>query len=187
MPTAPKSRHGFTLLELLLVVLLIAILYGVFINRLQQRSPQDAAEKVTLQTLKETLSLFPAAQERELICTEPCRTCTVYLDGKAQKETAIPLFETAPTVWKTDRYGQWQAWEFTPLFDENQSSKPVCFRYRLARNGSGSSYIVQTDDKHFYVFKPYLEPVRLVASLPEAEKMLDISALLPMERRDYSF
>ena len=186
MSTAPKNRPGFTLLELLIVVVLIAILYGVFINKLQQRSPEQKTEKVTLQTLKETLSLFPAERAREIICTQPCKQCAVYLDGHKVKETDFPLFNTEPTVWKSNPFGQLREWEFLPLYDTNLSDEAVCFRYQLFRNGSGSNYIVQTDDTHFYVFKP-MRPVEIFSSLSDAQKAFDSTTLLPMEQRDYLF
>ncbi len=186
MPTVSKSSRGFTLFELLIVVLLIAVLYGVFISKMSS-SPKKEAEKVTLETLKKTLDLFPAQRSRELICTDPCTHCRVYIDGSAVKGTEVALFKKEPTVWVKDRYGQFRQKTFLPLNDPEHGVKNVCFRYKLYRNGSGSSYIVQTDDKHYYVFKPYLHPVSVAETLTQAQEMFDTQSLLPTERRDYNF
>lgn len=186
-PTVPKSKSAFTLIELLIVVVLIAILYGVFISKLQQRTPKDAAQSLNLFTLQKTLGLFPAEQQRSLVCTEPCTSCSIYLGDKALEGTEIPLFNTPPVTWRQDRYGQYFKTEFTPVIDPEHGTTNVCFRYELFRNGSGSSYIVQTDDTHFYAFKPYLHPVRLYASINDAKTAMDSEALLPTELRNYDF
>ena len=187
MPTASRNSGGFTLFELIIVVLLIGILYGVFINKMQKSSGGNIPESVTLETLKSTLALFPAVRKREVVCTEPCKECTVFIDGNPVKETTFSLFDTAPTVWKKDRYGQLKRVKFLPLYDPDSERKDVCFRYRLFRNGSGSSFIVQTDEKHYYVFKPYMQPVRSVASANAAADALDDRTLLPTERRNFNF
>ena len=187
MPTVSKnSRGGFTLFELLIVVLLIAILYGVFISKMSS-SPKKEAEKITLKTLKKTLQQFPAQRARELICVEPCKQCNIYIDGAPVKDVDLPLFKTEPVVWVKDRYGQFQQKVFLPLDDPEHGAKDVCFRFKLFRNGSSSSYIVQTDDKHYYIFKPYLQPVTVTDTLAEAQKAFDTKSLLPTEQRNYNF
>lgn len=187
MPTVPKNRHGFTLFELLIVVLLIAILYGVFINKLQQNAPKEQREQVTLTTLKKLLSQFPVQHEREVICTEPCKECRIYLDGHPLEEGELTLFETPPTVWRPDPYGAYQPVTFSPLLDPRHEAKQVCFRFSLFRNGSSSSYIVQTGEKRYLVFRPYLFPVTEYASLDDARESVDSEALLPTEQRQYDF
>jgi prepilin-type N-terminal cleavage/methylation domain-containing protein len=187
MPTAPRNRRGFTLFELLIVVLLIAILYGVFINKLQLGSSKKRADEVSLVTLHKLLEQFPSERKREVICTEPCKECKVYLDDKPLDDVSFPLFLSEPTVWKADRFGQYQSVSFLPLNDPEHGVKDVCFRYRLFPNGSGSSYIVQTDERHFYAFKPFLYPVQTFSTLEAAKKMFDSEALLPTERRNYTF
>ncbi len=187
MPTASTNRHAFTLLELLIVVVLIATLYGVFINRMSQSSARESTDGITLKTLQKRLGEFPAGMKREIVCTRPCKACRIYLNGTPLKEGRFSLFDAPPTVFSRDRFGQLRPVTFMPLRDEEGVSREVCFRYELFRNGSGSSYVVQTDEKHYYIYKPYLFPVRVVASLSEAQKAFDTEALLPTERRNYNF
>jgi hypothetical protein len=171
----------------MIVVVLIAVLYGVFISRMTQSPKKNRQESVTIETLKQLLEAFPASQKREIICLEPCTECRIYLDGKAVKGTSLSLFNAPPAVLVRDRYGQFVPKRFLPLDDPKNGIKDVCFRYRLFRNGSASSYIVQTESRAFYLFRPYLYPVKRVDSLEDAVAAFDTEKLLPTERRNYNF
>lgn len=185
MPNASKNSPAFTLFELLIVVVLIAIIYGVFIQRLQ--SVGKAETRITLQTLPELLDTFPEGLDREVICTEPCKECRIYIDGKPVKGDAFALFAETPPVWTKDRYGQMQQKTFLPLYDPDHGIKEVCFRYRRFRNGSGSHYIVQNGETRFVRFPAYLHPVRTFSTLEAAEGAEAHAALLPTEARRYTF
>ncbi len=171
----------------MIVVVLIAVLYGVFINKMSTRSVKDKTQQTTLKTLGALLQNFPAAQRREVVCLEPCTECSVHLNGKALKETAFTLFKQPPTVLVRDRFGQFVSKSFLPYEDPKSGVKNVCFRYRLFRNGSQSSYIVQTDARTFYIFRPYMYPVEKVDSIETAQAAFDSEKLLPTERRNYDF
>jgi len=185
MPNASKSSPAFTLFELLIVVALIAVLYGVFIQRLQNAGKADA--RISLETLPQLLDSFPEGIRREVICTEPCKECRVYLDGKAVEGSPFPLFAQSPTVWTKDRYGQMQQQSFSPLYDPDHGTKEVCFRYRRFRNGSGSHYIGQNGETSVIRFPAYLLPVRTFATLEAAEAADTDETLLPTEARRYTF
>lgn len=185
MPNASKNRTAFTLFELLIVVVLIAIIYGVFIQRLQSVGNPEA--RITLQTLPQLLDTFPEGLRREVICTEPCKECRIYIDGEAVKGDAFALFAQSPVVWVKDRYGQMKEKNFLPLFDPDHGTKEVCFRYRRYRNGSGSSYIVQNGETSFVRFPAYLSAVETFSTLEAAEGAESHEALLPTEARRYTF
>lgn len=187
MPSVSRNRDAFTLLELLIVVLLIAVLYGVFIDKLQQNSTDRHKDAVTLKTLKSLLGTLPSERRREVICLKPCTECAIFLDGKPLEESKLKLFRSEPTVWHPDRYGQYQAVEFTPLIDPEHGVKRVCFRFSLFRNGSSSSYIVQTDPDHFLVFRAFAQSVTSFESMDDAQSALDSERFLPTEQRDYLF
>ncbi len=187
MPTAQRNRSGFTLFELLIVVLLIAILYGVFINKLQLQTSGKSTDEVTLETIRTLLGQFPSERRREIICAEPCKSCAVFLDGEIVKSSKFPLFEKTPLVWKEDRYGEYKTIDFAPIIDPEHGTTNICFRYHLFRNNSASSYIVQTDERHFYVFKPYMAPVKIYTTLDAAKNALGSESLLPTEQRNYNF
>lgn len=187
MPIVQKNSSGFTLFELLIVVVLIAILYGVFINRLQLQTTKVSTGQVTLANLHTLLEQFPAERRREIICAEPCKTCSVALDGKVVKSSDFSLFNKAPVVWKPDRYGEYKTMHFSSLIDPEHGTTDICFRYRLFRNDSASSYIVQADDTHFFVFKPYMDVVKTYATLDDAKNAFRDESLIPTEQRNYNF
>lgn len=171
----------------MIVVMLIAVLYGVFISRMSTKGPEDLKDAVSLKTLKTFLLQFPAEKSRELVCPEPCKTCRVYIDGSEVQNLEIPLFKSEPFVYVRDRFGQYRQKTFLPIYDENEDATNLCFRFEVFQNKSSSHYIVQADDTHFYVFKPYMAPVSETDTLDAAQQAFDSEPLLPTEQRNYTY
>jgi len=188
MPSAASSRRGFTLFELILVVLLIAILYGVFINKLATgRSATAGKQQVTLGTLRGYLALFRTESgEVSLICPEPCGKCGVFVDGEAVEDAELTLFKQAPTVYRRDRYGQFEPRTFRPLQQGEREPENVCFAFTLWANDSSSSDIVEADDV-FYVFDAYGEPTQTFKTLEDAAEAYNRTELIPDDKRVYDF
>ena len=188
MPSASSSRSGFTLFELLLVIILIAVLYGIFINKLSTGPKRGGAEAVTLQTLDTLLQPFAREAEADaaLVCTDRGRKCEVYVDGARAGETSVALFDDEPQVYARDGYGQFRPLTFAPVEDDDGVVQDVCFRYTLRANGSRSSYIVG-DGGVFYLFDAYLQPVTTYKTLEEAETAYEREALIPDDERSYTF
>ncbi|WP_345985131.1 prepilin-type N-terminal cleavage/methylation domain-containing protein [Sulfurimonas sp. HSL-1656] len=188
MPSASSSRRGFTLFELLLVVLLIAVLYGVFINKLSTgKGPADGKDTVTLETLRDYLSRFrPQRGDVTLVCPEPCETCSVFIDGKAVEGADISLFKQEPTVYRRDRYGQFEPYVFLPVRRGETDTVNVCFAFTLRDNDSSSSYIVESGEL-YYLFEAFGEPVRRFETLDEAAEAYSRKALIPDDKRVYDF
>ncbi len=185
MPIVSNNRRGFTLFELLLVVILIGVIYAIFVHKLSQKKVHDESGAFTLETLKTSLSSFPAKRRVELFCFTPCDICNVYRDGKKVEDLDIELFETLPNVYNRDAYGQVQRIEFLSMEDKKEI-KDVCFHFTLFSNQSSSSYIVEYDKK-FYLFDAYMQPVRVFENLSDASEAFDESILLPTEQRSYNF
>ncbi len=186
MPTASSDRGGFTLLELIIVVVLIGVLYGVFMNKLGQKSPQDATDTLTLKTLKSYLQNLPHTDLVEVVCTTPCDNCTLFINSK-QQATTLELFKQMPTVYEMDRFGSLQMREYLPIFDKKGVMRDVCFRYQLFENGSSSHMVVKADDESYFVFNSFMLPTIKVASISEAEELFSNESMLPLEKRDYNF
>ncbi|WP_345972369.1 type II secretion system protein [Sulfurimonas diazotrophicus] len=188
MPSASSSRRGFTLFELLLVVILIAILYGVFINKLTTgRAPTEGRETVSLETLRDYLSLFRTEQgEVSLVCPEPCAQCSVVVDGQPVEGADITLFKQEPTVYRKDRYGQFVPFTFVPVRRGETDVVNVCFAFRLRANDSSSSYIVESGER-FYLFDAYGEPTRSFEALDDAAAAYNRTELIPDDKRVYDF
>jgi prepilin-type N-terminal cleavage/methylation domain-containing protein len=188
MPNVSGSKRGFTLFELLLVVVLIAVLYGVFVGRLTSRPGIDEAqERVTLATIRDYLRHFSDGEkEVSLICPEPCERCSVYAGDKEIPETDVALFQKTPIVYHREVGGHFEPFEFLPVRRKEGALENVCFSFTLRPNGSSSSYIVEMDDV-YYLFDAYLRPTRTFASLEEAESAYRLSELLPDDKRTYDF
>ena len=185
MPSVTSAKKGFTLFELMLVVLLIGIIYGVFVHKLSQKERNSDTNEVTLETLKEFLLQFSPKKTAVLRCLTPCDKCYVYRDGKKAREIEISLFEEAPNVYQSDPYGQLQRMAFTPLQGKHGEALDVCFEFTLFENGSSSSYIVESGDK-IYMFDPYMRPVSVFDSLSKAKDIFDKSELLPTQEQVYN-
>ena len=188
MPSASSSKGGFTLFELLLVIVLIAVLYGVFINKLTAKREGNDAVPLTIETIGTFLKPFADASEKEasLVCLDACRECRVYTGGEPVDGDAFTLFEGTPTVYRRDEYGQFREVEFLPVKDDEEVLQDVCFRYTRYRNGSGSSYIVGYNDV-FYLFDAYLQPVTKYGTLEAAAAAYNKADLLPDDERLYTF
>ncbi len=187
MLSVSNSKKGFTLFELILVVLLIGIIYGIFVHKLSQKDKKESAEGIVLETLKPFLESFEPTDKAELRCFTPCETCYVFRDGKQVEDLELPLFKSTPNVYENDAFGQLQRIEFMPIEEKKSKAiKDVCFEYTLYQNHSSSNYIVEYAKK-YYLFEAYLKPVSVFESLSEATAAFDIAPLLPTERRNYNF
>ena len=178
-------RFAFTLIELIIVISLIAVLYGVFVQKLQNRTQQNN-KRVTLNTLKQFLDDTPSSTKAELICLEPCKSCHIYLDGKLASDDTLTLFSSEPIVYKLDQFGTLERFEFAPIMINDTQEANVCFRYSLHKGGASSEYAVLYQ-KRYYLFDPYNETPVVVDSIAEATKFFDREALLAMQPSDYTF
>ena len=185
MLNVKRSRRGFTLIELMIVIALIGILYGVFVQKLRSKA-SSASQSVSLKTLKQALLKAPKNSLAEFVCLEPCEECLIYLDSKVGSDTKVPLLKSAPIVYEPDQYGVLQSIEFAPILSKDESIENVCFRFSLYPNGSTSNYVVEYQKK-FYVYNPYDDEPTVVTTMAEANELFDNEKLLPMEQRDYNF
>ncbi len=182
MPTVLSSK-AFTLFELLIVVLLIGILYGIFVHKLS-KPPQADTDKLTLINIKNFLSDLPYKRKAEIICLEPCKECHIYLDGKKADDEGFSLFKTSPNIYFPDNFGQVRTISFLPIIDKNNAINNVCFKFSLFNNKSSSHYGVEDNEK-FYLFDPYMKPVEITTSFSDMTVFFDNSKLLPSDTRDY--
>ncbi len=178
------SSKGFTLFELIIVIIIIGIIYALFVNNL--RSKEQQVENITLLTMKQALLQQSFTHKSEIICFEPCKECYIYNDDKRSKEAAFSLFNAPPKVYKEDTFGQLREYHFLALQDAEERLQNVCFRFTLFNNKSSSYYLVEADTK-FYLFHPYMRDIDVVSTLSDAKKLLDIQEILPREESDYDF
>lgn len=183
MPSVSSSKRAFTLFELLLVVVLISIIYGVFVHKLTKKSTASDL-KFSLSTIKQDLQTIPFKKKLEFICIEPCEECYIYVDKHLIKQDPIKLFKESPKVYRPDSFGQIQNIEFLPIEIKENELSNVCFRYELFGNGSSSHYAVEYGSK-YYLFDPYMYDVKEAESLSDVSIFFDVSKLLPTSQQDY--
>ncbi len=182
MPTVSNSK-AFTLFELLIVVLLISILYGIFVHKLS-KPPQEKTDQLNLVNLKSFLLDIPYKKKIEVICLEPCKECNIYIDNKKTKNDAFSLFKSHPNIYFPDTFGQVRTISFLPILDKKDAINNVCFKYSLFNNKSSSHYVVE-DDGIYYLFDPYMKKVQTSKSFSDVTSFFDNSKLLPSDRSDY--
>jgi len=179
------SKSSFTLFELLIVILIISIIYGIFIQKLGSTKPVDRIGPGEFQELEKILQEQHFREEAKIVCVDKCKKCYIYVDGRPQGKIE-GLFEEEPKVYDFDIHGILSEVKFVPIFDKEKNPKEVCFEYALYPNGSRSSYIMEYKDS-FYVFDAYMRPVRKVASISEAQDLFDPSQWTPTGSDEYNF
>jgi len=176
-----SNKQAFTLFELIIVVILIGVIYGVFVDKLSTKPHQK--NTITLPTLKESLERFAFKKSAQVVCGKECKQCYVYIDG-TKVEEAFELFTSEPAVYTLDETGRQKSLTFTPRFDKEGKMEETCFEYRIFKNGGADTYIVAHEDI-FYVFKTLEKKPTLFTSMNEAVEYFDYKALLPLLISDY--
>jgi hypothetical protein len=177
------SKSSFTLFELLIVILIISIIYAIFVQKLSDK--KSVLKSKGIESIKEILQSYDFNKSAKIVCIKKCKECIVYVDGKKIEEIDSP-FTSKPKVYDYDIYGLLSEIEFVPIFDKNGNPQEVCFEYKLYANKSNSSYIVQYKDA-YYLFFAYLNPVKKVDSIEEAQDIYDPSQWVPTDSGEYNF
>ncbi|SMC10182.1 hypothetical protein [Nitratiruptor tergarcus] len=177
------SKSSFTLFELLIVILIISILYGVFIQKLHTK--EHLSKSLGLQDIKTLFEEYDFNESAKITCINKCQECYIFIDG-IRRDKIEGFFDKEVSVYDFDIHGILSPVKFPPLFDANGNPQEVCFAYELFSNGSNSSYIVEYKDK-FYIFYAYMKPVKVVDSISEAQKYFDPSEWIPTDSSQYNF
>ena len=187
MPRVKSSKRAFTIFELLLVITLISILYGIFVQKLDHAFKDEQRTVITLDTLKEVLTDLPKEKVAELICKQPCGTCEFYIDGVLEEALdEVTLFESDVFLYRLDTYGTLVKYELAPMHNENNSYDDLCFRYRVFASGASDHLVLEINDA-FMIYEPLQNAPVHAATLAEANARYIKEGLLPMEKSDYDF
>ena len=176
------SKSSFTLFELLIVILIISLIYGLFIEKIGSKEHQ--VRQKGLEALPQLLQDLDFNESAKIVCIDGCKKCFVYKDGKRISELE-ELFTSEPKVYDFDIHGILSQVRFLPLF-EDQRPQDVCFEYTLYPNGSHSSYIVEYGKK-FYIFDAYMGPIQVAKSITQAQQLYDPSQWIPTQSGEYNF
>lgn len=162
------QKKAFTLIELLLVVVIIGVIYGLVINSMKKIT--DREESLDFKSLPSFAKTFHHQNHVAFVCTDDCKACALYVNGKTVKEIdAFMAEERVLRFWRFDADLGTQELRFTPVFDEDDREFDVCFRYEIFEDGSSSEMIIETQ-KESYDYRGLFHPVATYASLLSLEE-----------------
>lgn len=162
------QRKAFTLLELLLVVVIIGVIYGLVINSMKRVSDKEAV--LGFENLPSFLETFHQRNRVALVCINSCKECALYADGEKVREIdSFMAGERVLRFWRFNADTGVEELRFTPVFDEDGREADVCFRYEIFEDGSRSEMIVETE-KQSYDYRGPFHPVERYSSLQALEE-----------------
>ncbi len=171
-------KKGFTLLELMLVILLIGIVYGSIINVFERY--KEKSIDVTLMTLEKYMQGFSHNNHVSLVCIKRCEECLLSINGKFN-QNVTPFLERDLQLYRYDKDRGVEELELLPYFRPDGREEEACFRYEIYPDGSQTEMIVR-NKKEAYVFPSFFGTVQKYASLDEAIEEQDKRARKVAER-----
>jgi prepilin-type N-terminal cleavage/methylation domain-containing protein len=165
-----SKNRGFTLIELILVIIIIGVVYGFVSNSIFSKK-----NSITLK-----IDNFPEVA-RELK-EKPAKfllyglDCDKYVwlgkEGSIDFEFPIEIDGKDLIPYRFNNYGELEEFQFNSFRVDNRVEK-VCLKFEVFENGSNSSYIIEDEkSKIFYLFHPYFKPVEKFKTLQEAKEAL---------------
>ncbi len=169
-----RAKKGFTLIELIIVIVLISTTYLlVFSNNSFKVKKSEI--KLDFYNLKEyLLSNFEFKNELKLSCIEEDLMCYIIVDGKANENLKIQkLLKKVPEVYKynADRVKV----DFGEL-KVNYMNYKVIFELKIDRDYKTNEFIVDTQD-NIFVFNSILAKPMLYKSLDESMEVFNINKI----------
>ena len=162
------QKKAFTLIELLLVVVIIGVVYGLVINSMQHIN--DKEKHLNFKELPTFVASFYQQNHVAFTCIDNCKKCALYVDGVKVKDVDSFLKEERQLrFWHFDANLGTQELRFTPIFDEDEREFDVCFTYEIFRDGSHSEMIVETEKKS-YDYRGSFHEVDTYSSLQALEE-----------------
>lgn len=173
-----NTQRGFTLIEMVIVIILMGVLLSLLVPTLSKRTKQSVVLRID--TLTDYLASYPATLQRSLFCYEDCRRCDLYVDKKRIAQGVI--LQTADPIkkWQLDRYGEWHPSE--PIFREGREG---CFEFTLSSIGIPSLTVLQNEEG-VVLYRPFAphSPYK-TKSLDDVRTILYDDQLLPFSQDDY--
>ena len=163
-------KKAFTLIELLIVVVIIGVVYGLVISSMKKINNKEA--HLDFKTLPSFVQGFYKRNHVALVCSDNCRECILYVDNEPLKKVdAFMRDERHLRFWHYDANTGVQELRFTPLFDEDDREFDVCFRYEIFEDGSSTEMIIETKE-HTYDYHGLLSGVTSYPSLQDAQEAI---------------
>jgi len=161
-------KKAFTLIELLIVVVIIGVVYGLVISSMKKINDKEA--HLGFESLPAYLESMHQENHVAFTCIDNCRSCAVYVDREKVKDVdPFMKDERELRFWRFDVNLGMQELLFTPIFDEDEREFDVCFNYEIFADGSSTEMSVETKDAT-YVYHGLLHKVDRYISLQAAQE-----------------
>lgn len=164
-----RFKGGFTLFELMMVIIIIGIVYALVAVKLTQKEVKE----VKLSDLPELLRDSEFKKEAEVVCTKKeFDKCKIFFDNNLSKKS-LKLFKKRPIVYRIMPDESLKEIEFYPIIDEDKEPIAVYFRYKVTKNGAGDEIIVD-DGKGALLMYAYQKPERFDDVESARDKLVEI-------------
>lgn len=171
----PKLKKAFTLIELLIVVLIISIGYGLVVSNMTKPKLEAQTTLLTLQKTLQKIKNTSLASNVKVECKgDDCENCKIFIDTEEQ-EDEISLFTDKPKLFSFDKFG---------YLEEKNDNSGVCFSYNIYKNNSFDKMFLEHKEE-FYIFYPFIKKTEKFTDFDEAKKMYDPKEILPTENNQY--
>lgn len=162
-------KKSFSFLELLVVIFLIAILYGVFFSNINFKFKKKK-ETLTFHNLKSfLLKNYNFSTKLTLVCLQFEDICYVHLDGVKDKKNMIQNFLSKEfQVFSYEK--EYKKREFKPIEFKSLESYDVKFKYNIVDNKSDAMII--KNDKNIILLHAIEKPT-ILSSLTDINDYFD--------------
>lgn len=155
-------HRGFTLLELLIVILIVSLIIYMGFSAVKMEKPKPKA--LTPLTLKESILQSREAQEKiTFLCVDKCNTCFIrkgYLSEFEPYPHSIDL--TGIKAYTLDQYENLHQIEYGRFGDEK-----ICLLMEFFHNGS-STQIILEDDSASYLLPSFFGKAKKFDTIEDA-------------------
>lgn len=162
------KKKGFTLFELMIVIVIIGVVYGLLVRNFTFASTSE--EALSLKNLPTFMrKKFAKTKEKvEFLCTDECSICKFKV-GSSDANESIELFEeyTSPEAYVLINESL-ERLEFGEIFKDYKSEK-VCFKYVLYPNKSSDKMVLAYKDK-VYMYDNFFEKTKEFPTLVDAQE-----------------
>lgn len=155
MHIKPTTHKGFSLIELLIVVVIISLVYAIGFSNFKIRKSEPKA--LTPLNLKENIvaSEFFTGHAT-LLCVDKCRSCYLRKDISAPfKAYANKIDLTDIKAYTIDKQNTLQRIEY-----ERYNDKKICLVMDFYDNGSSTQLILQNKEGTYFLPSFFGEPKR---------------------------